>query len=135
MKHILLFFLLSVLLSCSKSDNVPANRLAGTWRLSIYCKPVSASVCTLVEIPPTKGVYISFDLNGQFNESYENTKPAEYSFLGCGGGGYTVEGGDVRIMAVCMSSSGGRLVKLVALDDKRLVLNPFGTGEYTFVRK
>ena len=89
----------------------------------------------MIEVPSNKNVYISFDRGGKFDEAYENTKPVEYSFLGCGGGNYTVERDNVRIVALCMSSLSGRLMKLISIDDKRLVLNPFGTGDYVFVRK
>lgn len=136
MKHILLVFFLWTVLACQKSSDVaPANELVGTWRLTTYCKPISSPACTTVDVPSNKGVYISFDNDGKFNEFYENTRPVEHGFLGCGGGGYKIEGNDVRIMAICMSSMSGRLIKLVSIDDKRLILSPFETSEYTFVRK
>lgn len=86
-------------------------------------------------MPSDKGVLIALDDAGQFNEFYENTKPIDYSFLGCGGGSYQLEGGNLRIRAVCMSSLNGRLIKLVSLTDTRLVLSPFTTGDYIFIRK
>jgi len=111
------------------------NGLVGVWQLTNYCKPTSDSTCTTVNVPSDKGVFVSFDDTGKFNEFYENTKPVDYSFLGCGGGNYKMEGNDVRIMALCMSSMNGRLMKLVSITDNRLVLNSFGTSEYVFVRR
>lgn len=134
MKHTLLFLYLLSVVACSKSDNVaPANALMGTWRLSTYCKP-GTSTCTTVNVPSDKGVFVTFDYDGKFNEFYENTKPVEYSFLGCGSGGYKIEGNNVRIMALCMSSMNGKQMPVVSINATQLVLNPFGTGEYIFVR-
>ncbi len=136
MKYILFLLPLLMLLACSKSDNVvSSNELVGTWRLIAYCKPVSSSTCTTIAMPAEKGVFISFDNDGTFNESYENTKPVEYAFLGCGGGAYKIEGSNVRITAICMSSMSGKLMQIVSVKNARLVLNPFGTGEYSFVRR
>ncbi|RZM06430.1 MAG: hypothetical protein EOO88_53410 [Pedobacter sp.] len=136
MKHVLALFSMVLILSCSKSDTIlSANELVGTWRLITYCKPTSDSTCTSVTVPSDKGVFISFDNTGRFNEFYENTKPVDYSFLGCGGGSYELEGGNLRIRAVCMSSLSGRLVKLVSTSGNRLTLNPFGPGDYVFVMK
>ncbi|MFD2937971.1 lipocalin family protein [Spirosoma flavum] len=134
MKHTLLFLYLLSIVACSKSDNAaPTSALMGTWRLSTYCKPGN-STCTSVDVPSDKGVFVTFGYNGEFNEFYENTKPVEYSFLGCGSGDYKMEGKDIRIIALCMSSTNGRLMKLVSIANNRLVLNPFGTGEYIFVK-
>lgn len=135
MKHIVFILSVWTALACSKSDPLtPMDGLEGTWRLTSYCKPASSSACTAVTIPATQGVYVSFGKNGVFTESYENTKPGEYSFLGCGSGKYVIEGNNVRITALCMSSLGGKLMPVVSITANRLVLNPFGTGEYIFVR-
>ncbi|GAB3778036.1 hypothetical protein GCM10028818_26200 [Spirosoma horti] len=112
-----------------------SNELVGVWQLTTYCKPTSDSTCTTVNVPSDKGVFVSFDNTGKFNEFYENTKPVDYSFLGCGGGSYKIEGSKVRIIAVCMSSLNGRLVQVVSNSESRLTLNPFGTSEYIFVRR
>ncbi|ADB41779.1 lipocalin family protein [Spirosoma linguale] len=136
MKQVLLLFTFVAALSCSKSETDPiASGLEGTWRLTNYCKPTGSSTCVPVTVPSDKGVFIRFDQTGQFDESYQNTKPIEYSFLGCGGGSFTVEGDSLRIRAVCMSSLSGRLVKVVSLTNSQLILNPFGTGEYVFNRR
>lgn len=135
MKHIVFFLSLSMIFACSKSDTLtPANGLVGTWRLTSYCKPVSDSTCTAINVPADKGVFVSFDNAGGFKESYENTKPVEYGFLGCGSGTYSIEGNNVRITALCMSSLGGKLMPVASIEANRLVLKPFGTGEYIFVR-
>lgn len=136
MKQVLLLFITLLALSCTKSDSgLSPNRLLSTWQLISYCKPTSSSTCTLVTVPSNKGVFISFDQTGQFNESYQNTKPVEHCFLGCGGGNFTTEGDSLRIRAVCMSSLSGRLIKVVSLTNSQLILNPFGTGEYVFNRR
>ncbi|GAB4006206.1 hypothetical protein GCM10028808_07700 [Spirosoma migulaei] len=135
MKHIIFILSVWTVLACSKSDTLtPMDNLVGTWRLTSYCKPASGSTCTAVTVPTTQSVYVSFGKNGTFTESYENTKPGEYSFLGCGSGKYVIEGDNVRITALCMSSLGGKLMPVVSITAKQLVLNPFGTGEYIFVR-
>ena len=111
-----------------------SNELAGIWRLSSYCQPATISTCTNVDVPANKSVLIKFSNDGTFDEYYENTKPGEYAFLGCGGGIYKKEGNNVRITAVCMSSMNGKLIPLISVSRNRLVLNPFDTGEYIFVR-
>ncbi|MVM39404.1 hypothetical protein GO730_20520 [Spirosoma sp. HMF3257] len=135
MKHVVFILSVWIALACSKSDTLtPMDDLVGTWQLTSYCKPVSGSACTAVTIPSNKSVLVTFGTNGTFTESYENTKPGEYSFLGCGSGKYSIEGNNVRITALCMSSLGGKLMPVVSIEATRLVLNPFGTGEYVFVR-
>lgn len=136
MKHLILLLVTLAAFSCSQSDSgLLPNGLMGTWQLINYCKPTGTSTCTEVTVPSDKGVFIRFDNSGKFDEFYQNTKPLEYSFLGCFGGNYTIEGDAIRIRAGCMSSSNGQLIKLVTIDNSRLVLNPFGTGEYMFVKK
>lgn len=136
MKHLILLVVAFTALACSQSDKgLSPNGLLGTWQLTSYCKPTGASTCTSVIVPSDKGVFISFDNTGRFNEFYENTRPIDYSFLGCGSGNYQLEGGSLRIRAGCMSSLNGQLVQLASIADNQLVLNPFGTGEYSFVRK
>lgn len=135
MKTLIPLALLTLLLACSKSGNLtPANQLTGSWRLTNYCKQVSTTGCTAVAVPANKGVFVYFGNDGKFNETYENTKPIEYAFLGCGSGGYRIEGSKLRITALCMSSLSGKLMDLVSVDAHRLVLNPNGTCEYVFVR-
>lgn len=135
MKYSVFALFLWVAMGCSKSDSLsPSNDIVGTWRLATYCKPTSSSACTTVDVPANKGVFISFDRAGRFTETYENTKPVEYAFLGCGSGSYSLEGDSVRITAVCMSSLGGKLMPLISVNANRLVLRPFDSGEYIFVR-
>ena len=127
---------LSCLLACNKANQVSLdNNLTGTWKLLSYCKPGGTITCNLVTVPSDKGVFISFSKNKEFNEYYKNTKPVDYAFLGCGGGGYELEEDHIRIRASCMSSSNGQLYKLVSLTTKRLVLNPFGSGDYVFEKQ
>lgn len=136
MKYTLLLALL-VLFSCSKpNDAVPtANGLVGVWRLTTYCKPTSSSTCTSTTVPTGKNVLVFFGNDGKFNEAYENTKPIEDSFLGCGSGSYSVEGNKVRIQALCMSSLNGQVYDIVSISANQFVLKPFATGDYLFVRK
>ncbi|RYF61111.1 MAG: hypothetical protein EOO39_31780 [Cytophagaceae bacterium] len=128
-----LLALLVFVVACSKSDSIPANAYVGTWRLTSYCKPTSSTACATVNVPANKGVFITFDNNGQFKETYENTIPAEYGFLS-GSGSYSIENDGIRIQTFLMSSTAGQLVKVVSVDSKRLVLSPFTNGEYIFVR-
>ncbi|MCP1385615.1 lipocalin-like domain-containing protein [Runella salmonicolor] len=132
MKKLLLFLLLTGCFCCNKN---PDNELVGTWKLISYCKPTGSTNCTPITVPNDKGVFVTFSNDKQFNEYFQNTKPIEYAFLGCGGGSYEIEDKNVRIRAVCMSSSNGRLIELVSLSSKRLVLNPYGTGEYIFEKQ
>ena len=136
MRHAVFLFFLLIALACSKSDSItPSNELVGSWRLTNYCQPTSSSACTSINVPSTKHVIVAFENDGEFNEYYENTKPNEYSFLGCGSGSYSIEGSNIRIIAVCMSSTQGKLMQLVSVNRNQLVLNPFGSGEYIFVRQ
>lgn len=128
--------ILSCLLACNKTNQVSfENNLTGTWKLLSYCKPGGTITCNKITIPSDKGVFISFSKNKEFNEFYQNTKPVDYAFLGCGGGSYEIEDNNIRIRASCMSSSNGQLYKLVSLSANRLVLNPFMSGEYIFEKQ
>ncbi|MCU0340698.1 MAG: hypothetical protein MUE30_12505 [Spirosomaceae bacterium] len=80
-------------------------------------------------------VFVTFADGGKFNETYRNVKPLEYSFLGCGGGSYSLKGDVVRIQASCMSSTAGRLVKIESITSNQLILNPFGSGQYIFEKQ
>ncbi|MEZ0539575.1 lipocalin family protein [Fibrella arboris] len=128
-----LLALLVLLVACSKSDPTPANAFVGTWRLTTYCKPTSGTACTTVNVPTDKGVFITFDNEGQFKETYANTTPAEYGFLSASGS-YSVEHGGIRIQTFLMSSMAGQFIKVVSVDSRRLVLTPYTNGEYIFVR-
>ncbi|WP_428658307.1 hypothetical protein [Runella sp.] len=129
---VLLLLLFVSFISCNKGID---NELTGTWKLLSYCKPTGSSTCTQVTVPTDKGVFISFSTRNEFNEYYQNTKPVDYSFLGCGGGSYEMEDKHIRIRALCMSSSNGQLFQLVSVTSQRLVLNPFGSGEYVFEKQ
>lgn len=131
---VLLFFALLLTLSCTREVS-PASRLIGVWRLTSYCRSSSGAACTSVTIPTDKGVFVAFDPDGRFSESYQNTLPADFAFLGCGNGSYEVEGNDVRIKAPCQSSLTGQVVTLVSADSRRLVLRPGNAGDYIFARQ
>lgn len=137
MRRVLIILILFGVISCRHNTDVPLSfsNLNGTWKLLSYCKPGGTITCNLVTVPADKGVFISFSKNKEFNEFYQNTKPIDYAFLGCGGGSYELEEDHIRIRASCMSSSNGQLYKLVSLTDKRLVLNPFMSGEYIFEKQ
>jgi hypothetical protein len=132
MKSILLLLPLWLLLSCTKNDTVPANALVGTWQLKTYCKP-QTNGCTMTDVPTDKTVTVLFSGNGEFRESYGNTRYEGYGFLG-GFGTYTIEGNNVRIQTALMSSLSGAVHKIVSVDANRLVLNREGVGDYVFVR-
>ena len=53
---------------------------------------------------------MEFSKKGNFDEFYQSTIPAEYAFLGCGGGTYAIEDSEIRIRAMCMSSSNGVVI-------------------------
>ncbi len=125
--------LLVSLLACKKTDPTAADPLVGTWRLISYCK-ANTPTCTNVELPADKSVLITFGTDGTFTEVYRNTLPVDYSFLGCGNGSFVTESGGVRVRASCQSSRNGQLVKIASVTANKLVLNPYGTGEYQFTR-
>lgn len=133
MKNLLGLLLLFSLVACK--EGTPSNQLVGTWKLVSYCIPTSATTCNSVVVPDSKRVLVSFTKNGEFGEGYQNTIPAEYAFLGCGGGTYELMPSQLRIRAVCMSSLNGALFNVVILDDKKLSLNGPGGGEYTFEKQ
>ncbi|WP_420152835.1 lipocalin family protein [Siphonobacter sp.] len=133
MRKISLGLVLLSSLSCSKKD-LPSTSLVGHWQLVSYCKPTTDSTCTPLVIPSDKQVLVTFKKNGDFEETYANTLPIHYAFLGCGNGKYSLEDTSVRIRALCMSSTQGRLFQQVQLDENRLILTPDGTGEYMFKR-
>ena len=136
MKQILTFFILVGLTACGGKNISPQTGLVGTWRLKSYCKTTSSSTpCTPTVVPNDKSVYLSFASNLKFNETYDNVRPAEHAFFGCGPGSYKMEDGNVRIYASCMSSLSGRLVKLISVSDKELILDPYDTGNYVFERR
>ncbi|MFD0878306.1 lipocalin family protein [Massilia pinisoli] len=129
MKKLLTLALLSLLFACKEDKFDPDNLIVGKWRLISYCKPTGTNSCDNTTVPDSKRVFVEFSSKGSFTETYKSTIPVEYAFLGCGGGGYEMENGDVRIRALCMSSSNGQLIKIKSLTDKQLILMPFGTGE------
>ncbi|GAB2795015.1 hypothetical protein GCM10027275_45140 [Rhabdobacter roseus] len=133
MRRIATLLLIFSMAACRSKEAVdPANALVGTWRLTTYCKPSGQSTCNEVKVPANKHVYISFSNDLTFNESYENTIPVEYGFLGCGRGSYAMEDNQLRIRAMCMSSTYGNTYPIVSLTSQQLVLNPWGSGEYVF---
>ena len=136
MKKVLMLTVLMGLTACNGGNSGNAeNQLVGPWKLISYCKPGGTITCNQVTVPSDKGVFISFTNDKKFNEYYQNTKPVDYAFLGCGGGSYEIEDKSIRIRALCMSSSNGQLYKLVSLTAKRLVMNPFGSGDYVFEKQ
>lgn len=134
MKTSLVLLLLLVLLGCREKDPFQ-EKLIGTWRLVELCKPVGPN-CTQVRVPADKGVFVAFTTRNEVLEYYENQdkRPVEFAFLG-GSGSYRVEGQKVRIFLPFMSTPNGRLVEVVSLTPQRMVLNPYGTGEYAFEKK
>lgn len=135
MKKLLTFALISLLFACKENKPDPENGIIGKWKLVSYCKPGGTITCNRVSVPDSKAVIVEFSKKGSFDESYQSTIPAEYAFLGCGGGTYAIENGGVRIRAICMSSSNGVLIKIKSLTDKQLVLMPFEDNDYVFERE
>ena len=136
--YLLTFLLIATLAACTKTDAIPANDLVGNWRLLTYCKSnmqPGTTGCTALSVPADKSVIVSFANDGRFNETYQNTFPRDYAFLGCGGGNYEIKGKQVRIQAACMSSMSGQLFDLVSVDKTRLVINAGFLGDYVFERQ
>ena len=138
MKRILLFLTIAMLTGCKNKEAIgPASDIVGKWRLVSYCQPSGGLIsgCIPKVVPDNKAVYVEFSSKGQFNETYKNTIPAEYAFLGCFGGVYEIEDRNVRIKAGCMSSSNGMLVEITSLNSKNLVLKTYHIGEFVFVKE
>lgn len=123
------------LLGCREKDPFQEN-LIGTWKLVDYCKPTATATCDKIRIPADKGVFVAFTTRNQVLEYYENQdkKPVEYAFLGAGGK-YWIEGKNLRILTFFSSSSNGRFIEVVSLTPQRLIMNPYGTGEYIFEKQ
>ncbi|MBO0933254.1 hypothetical protein J2I48_19745 [Fibrella sp. HMF5036] len=128
--------MLILVTACTKTDPTPANELVGNWRLVGYVRNPSISSAP-VSVPSGKTVLVTFANDGTFNETYSNTLPAEYAFLGCGGGNYELTNKQIRIRAVCMSSLAGQTFDLVSVDSKRLSISPGAgsLGYYNFERQ
>ncbi|RFS18161.1 lipocalin family protein [Emticicia sp. C21] len=138
MKKIHLFVLIGLLTACQDKKNItPSTGIIGKWRLVSYCYPSGGLVsgCQPVVIPNNKAVYVEFSSKGLFNETYKNTIAADYAFLGCGGGNYEIEEKGIRIRAMCMSSTQGKLVEISSLSSKKLILKTYTVGEYVFVKE
>lgn len=135
MKKLLTLVLIISLISCKDKKLEPETGLIGKWKLVSYCSPSGVNNCSETKVPSNKGVFVSFSNSGTFDETYKNTIPVDYAFLGCGSGSYELENGDVRIRASCMSSTNGRLIKIQSVSEKKLVLIPFDKGEYIFERE
>ena len=134
-RYISAFILFSLLTACTKTDPTPASELVGNWRLTTYARNGSTSV-NPVAVPLDKTVLVTFAKDGTFNETYANTRPIDYSFLGCGGGSYEIVGKQIKIRAVCMSSLAGQLFDVVSVDARRLSLGSGSAlGFYTFERQ
>ncbi|MBO0937051.1 hypothetical protein J2I47_10890 [Fibrella sp. HMF5335] len=135
-KHLLTFIFLVSITACTKTDPTPASDLVGNWRLVGYVRNALTSSAP-VSVPSDKTVLVTFASDGTFNETYSNTRPVEYAFLGCGPGSYELTDKQIRIQAVCMSSLSGRVFDLVAVDSKRLSISTGAgsLGYYNFERQ
>jgi hypothetical protein len=119
-------------LGCEKTAVSSTEKsIVGTWQLETYCKANGTTECSTVKVPKNVEVLIEFKKNNDFDETYTNTKPFEYAFLGCGPGNYAVEGEAVRIRAACMSSINGALFPIIELTNNKLVLK-MGNSDYVF---
>lgn len=135
LRSLLTFALLIFFSACTENNVSPANELVGNWRLTTFARNGNTSV-NPVSVPTDKTVLVSFANNSTFNETYQNTRAADYAFLGCGGGSYEIVGKQVRIRAACMSSMAGQLFDVVSVDAKRLSLSSGNAlGFYTFERQ
>lgn len=125
--------LLFALTSCKKEE-VSEDGITGKWKLEDYCKPDGENSCQEVTVPKSKSVVIEFSRSGKFNETYDNTIPVEYGFMGCGPGTFTYDGEAVYLQTMCMSSTYPKKVAILKHTKKELILKPFNTGEYRFKR-
>lgn len=138
MKRLLPFLLIVFLAGCQDKKTItPASEIVGKWRLVSYCQPSGGLIsgCLPKVVPDNKAVYVEFSSKGTYNETYKNTIPAEYAFLGCGGGSYELEDKNVRIKALCMSSTAGMLVEISSISKQKLTLKTYHIGEFVFVRE
>ncbi len=132
---ICLLLVLTIVSGCKDVFSDSQNKeIYGEWQLKEYCKPDSENSCAEFSVPKSKSVMITFGRNGKFEETYKNTIPVEYGFLGCGPGNFTYDGEAVYLQLMCMSSTFPRKVPVLKLTSKELVLKPFDNGEYTFRR-
>lgn len=138
MKKFLIIFAIALCVGCKENAGLdPEINIVGKWRLVSYCKSPGGLVsgCQKIIIPKNKAVYIEFSKKGTFKETYKNTIAADFAFLGCGSGSYSVENGDVRIKAICMSSMDGMLIEMNSLTSKKMVLKPLFISEYIFEKE
>lgn len=132
--HIIFFLVLSLgALSC-KDKEVSGDEIYGRWELESYCKPNSENSCEEVKVPKNKSVVIEFKVNGSFDETYKNTIPVEYGFLGCGKGSFSHDDEAVYVHLLCMSSTFPRKIPILKHTRNELILKPFDNGEYRFKR-
>jgi len=134
MKNLLICMLFCSLLACKDTDTTPKSAIVGKWKLVTYCRPLEDKACNKITVPAEKYVFVEFSNNGEFNEYYKGTIPAEHAFLGCGMGMYEIENGDVRIRAMCMSSLQGALIKIKSISATQLVMSYLENNEYVFER-
>lgn len=76
--------------------------------------------CSEEILSSDKIVTITFTNDDKYVESFKNTTANKYGFLGCGGG-YLLEGKQVKIYSTCSSSLGGKLYNYTLTSDNQLI--------------
>jgi hypothetical protein len=135
MKIIYLSIILLLTFSCRDKDaELPKNQLVGTWKLISQCVKNGTNPCNEEILSADKTVTITFTNDDRYLESFKNTTANKYGFLGCGGG-YSLEGKQVRIVGFCMSSLGGRLYDYTLTSDNQLIFEVDYLGKFIYQKQ
>lgn len=133
MKTIYLSIILLMVFSC-KDVTLPKNQLVGTWKLISQCVKNGSNPCNEEILSSDKLVTISFTNDGRYIEAYKNAMANKYGFLGCGGG-YSLEGKQVRIQSSCSSSLGGKLYDFTLTNDNQLIFEVDYLGKFIYQKQ
>ena len=135
MKAIYLALISFMALSCKdKEAELPKNQLVGTWKLISQCVRNGTNTCNEEILSSDKLVTISFTNDDKYIENYQNATANKYGFLGCGGG-YSLEGKQVRIMGSCMSSLGGKVYDYTLTSNNQLIFEVDYLGKFIYQKQ
>ena len=135
MKTIYLSIILFITISCkNKEAELPKNQLVGTWKLVSQCVTNGTNSCKEEILSSDKVVTITFTNDDKYLESFKNATANKYGFLGCGGG-YSLEGNQVRIIGFCMSNSRGRLYDYTLTNGNQLIFEIDYLGKFIYQKQ
>ena len=135
MKAIYVLIILFFTLSCkNKEEELPKNQLVGTWQLVSQCVTSGNNTCNEEILSADKLVTITFTNDDRYIESFKNATANKYGFLGCGGG-YSLEGKQVRIIGSCMSSLGGKLYDFTLTSNNQLIFEVDKLGKFIYQKQ